>query len=194
MKLEIYKFKQVESTNDIAMNLIKNEEKVTGCVYANAQTKGRGTHGRRWISYKGNLFLSVFFPLKKNYQSFTEFSIINPILISDVIKKFCLKENITLKFPNDLFVNKKKICGILQEILTFNEKKFLIIGIGLNVSSNPNINTKYKTTNIMSETKNKPQIKKILDLIIYSYEKFFSNLSTYKYANFKKKAELMASN
>ena len=74
-----------------------------------------------------------------------------------MIKKFCLKENITLKFPNDVFVNKKQIFGILQEILTFNEKKFLIIGIGLNVSSNPNINTKYKTTNIMSETKNKPQ-------------------------------------
>ena len=98
MKFEIFKFENVTSTNDVAINLIKDEQKEFGCVYANIQTKGRGTHGKKWVSDKGNLFGSIFFPLKNNYPPFNEFSIINPIIISGVIKHFCKKGNINLKF------------------------------------------------------------------------------------------------
>ena len=194
MKFEIFKFENVTSTNEIAINLIKKEQKVTGCVYADIQTKGRGTHGREWISDKGNLFGSIFFPLKNNYPPFNEFSTINSLIISDVIKNFCEKKNINLKFPNDIFVNKKKICGILQELIVSNSRKFLIIGIGLNIVSNPDINNKYQATNILLETQKKPKIKEIIDLIVSSYEKFFINLNSYNYEHFKKKANSMALN
>ena len=194
MKLEIFRFGSVTSTNDIAAKLIKERKKESGCVYAKKQTKGRGTHGKKWISSEGNLFGSVFFPLSKNYPTFNEFSIINPILISNVIKHLCYEKNINLKFPNDIFVNGKKICGILQEIITLNKKNFLIIGIGLNIISNPNIVGKYQATNIFLETKLKPNIKEIIELIISSYEKFFVHLNSYNYVNFKKKAEFMAIN
>jgi BirA family biotin operon repressor/biotin-[acetyl-CoA-carboxylase] ligase len=136
MKFEVFKFESVTSTNDVATNLIKEKQKEFGCVYAGIQTRGRGTYGRKWVSDKGNLFLSIFFPLKDNYPPFNEFSVINPIIISGVIKHFCKKEDIKLKFPNDIFVNRRKICGILQELITINSKKFLIIGIGINMISN----------------------------------------------------------
>jgi len=194
MKFEIFKFENVTSTNDIAINLIKKEQKETGCVYAETQTKGRGTHGKEWISDKGNLFGSIFFPLKNNYPPFNEFSMINPLIISDVIKHFCEMKNINLKFPNDIFVNGKKICGILQELVVSNSRKFLIIGIGVNIVSNPDINNKYQATNILLETQKKPKIKEIIDLIVYSYEKFFINLNSYNYEHFKKKADSMALN
>ena len=192
MKFRIFKFESVTSTNDVAINLIKKEQKEFGCVYAEIQTKGRGTHGRKWISNKGNFFVSIFFPLKNNYPPFNEFSIINPIIISDVIKHFCEKKNIKLKFPNDIFVNRRKICGILQELITINSKKFLIIGIGVNIVSNPNINIEYKATNILLETMKAPSLEDLINKIIFSYEKFFFNLNSYNYKNFKKKAELMA--
>ena len=191
MKFEIFKFDRATSTNDVAIGLIKNKQKKVGCVYVDIQTKGRGTHGREWVSQKGNLFASIFFSLEKNYPPFNEFSIINPIIISDVIKHFCNK-NIKLKFPNDIFVNGKKICGILQEVITSKDKKFLIIGIGINIVSNPDINKDYKATNLLSETKKKRNIKDLITYIIFSYEKFFIDLNLYNYANFKKKAESMA--
>ena len=194
MKFEIFKFESVTSTNDIAINLIKEQQKETGWVYADTQTKGRGTHGKEWVSNKGNLFGSIFFPLKNNYPSFNEFSTINPIIISDVIEHFCEKKNINLKFPNDIFVNRKKICGILQEHIVLNGKKFLIIGIGVNIVSNPNVNYTYQATNILLETQKKPKINEIIDLIISSYEKFFIDLNSYNYEHFKKKANLMALN
>ena len=61
MKFEIFKFNSVTSTNDIAISLIKEKKKESGCVFAEVQTKGRGTHGKKWISKKGNFFGSIFF-------------------------------------------------------------------------------------------------------------------------------------
>ena len=194
MHFELIKFESVTSTNDIAINLIKEKKKKVGCVYADIQTKGRGMQGKDWISDKGNLFTSIFFPLEKNYPSFNEFSIINPVIISSVIENFCERKNISFKWPNDILVNKKKICGILQEIITLKEKKFLIIGIGLNIESNPNINDKYKATNILAETKKKQTINEIIRLITSAYEKFFTDLRSYNFIDFKKKAESMVLN
>ena len=89
---------------------------------------------------------------------------------------------------------KKKICGILQELIVSNSRKFLIIGIGVNIVSNPEIKNNYQATNILLQTEKKPKIKEIIDLIISSYEKFFIDLNSYNYEHFKKKADLMALN
>jgi len=194
MRFKIYKFKKVTSTNDIAINLIKEKKSKRGFVYAVKQTKGRGTRGRKWASQEGNFFGSIFFQLQNKYPSFSEFSLINPVIISNVIKKYCKKNKVSLKFPNDVFLNKKKICGILQEIITLNKRKFLIIGIGANLVSNPKIKNNYEATNIFFETKNKPKTKELISSIILSYERFFKNLNSYEFKYFKNKAEKMSFN
>ena len=192
MKFKIFKFKKVTSTNDQAIKLIKIDKKSFGCAYAEIQTKGRGTYGKNWISKKGNFFGSIFFPLKKRYPSFSQFSIINPVIISHIIKKFCNKKKIKLKFPNDIFLNGKKVCGILQEVITINRKNFLIIGIGLNLNSNPIIKNKYEATNILRESKIKVNSNEFVNLLVSSYEVFFLNLNTFNYPNFKKKNDFMS--
>ena len=58
MRFKIIKFKSVTSTNDVAISLIKEKKKNSGCIYTDFQTKGRGTYGKKWISKKGN-FRSV---------------------------------------------------------------------------------------------------------------------------------------
>ena len=192
MKFKIYNYKAVTSTNEIALNLIKDKEVYNGCVRADTQTKGRGTQGKEWISKKGNLFVSVFFKLKDSFPPFNEFALINPVIISNVIKNLCNEHKISVKWPNDIFFNGKKVCGILQELITHKKHKFLIIGIGININSNPNINKGYKATNIFDETKKKFNVMELINLIISSYENFFSNINTYNYKNYKKKAEIIA--
>jgi len=194
MKFEILKYKSVVSTNDVAIDLIKKEQRTSGCVFAEIQTKGRGTRGKKWISEKGNLFVTLFFPLKEEYPPFNEFSIINGVIISNVIKRFCNQKKITLKFPNDIFLNNRKVCGLLQELITLEDKEFLIIGIGLNIISNPNINNKYQATNMFLETNKNISINEVIKSIVSSYESFFINLNFYNYENYKKKAELMSLN
>ena len=194
MQFEIFKYESVSSTNDVAVRLIKNKKKRIGFIYSKKQTKGRGTHGKKWISKEGNLFGTIFFNLKENYPSFVEFSIINPVIVSNVIKSFCKKKNVSIKWPNDIFVNGKKICGILQETFISDKEKFLIIGLGINIASNPKVNNSYKTTSILLETKKKLKIKEVFIEIINSYEKFFINLNSYSYTNFKREAESIALN
>jgi len=192
MKFEVFKFIEVTSTNDMAINLIKEKGKNFGFVYSETQTKGKGTHGKEWISEKGNLFGTIFFNLKNDYPKIDEFTTINPVIISSIIEQYCDKRSISFKKPNDIFVNKKKICGILQEVITHNNKKFLIIGIGINVVNNPLIKLKYKATNLLDESKKLPTIMELIELITSSYEKFFLNLKHYKYINFKNKAKAIA--
>ena len=194
MKFEIFKFKKIVSTNNSAINLIKYKKKMLGFVYADAQTRGRGTFGKKWISKKGNFFGSIFFPLKMNYPPSGKFSIINAVIMAEIIKSICKGNKVNLKFPNDIFLNNKKICGVLQEIITIKEKKFLIVGVGLNVVSNPKIRGEYQATNIFKETSKKPKIRDIVKLTISAYKKFFANLNSYNYLQFKNKANLISLN
>ena len=63
MKLKVYKYKKIKSTNDVALRKIKlgiNQ----GVIITEKQTKGRGRHGNKWISMKGNLLMSIFFKIK----------------------------------------------------------------------------------------------------------------------------------
>ena len=73
MKFKIFKFENVTSTNDAAIDMIKNEKRLSGYVYSSSQKKGRGTHGNEWISQKGNLFGSLFFLLKKIIHQLNNF-------------------------------------------------------------------------------------------------------------------------
>jgi len=194
MKFEIFKFDSLTSTNDKAIDLIKNKNKKSGFILSKNQIEGRGTHGKKWISIEGNFFGSLFFNLKNDYPPFNEFSIINPIIISDVLKKISNEKNIKLKFPNDIFINKKKVCGILQEVINNENKEFLIVGIGINVTANPVLNNIYNATNLSVETNKNHQINEIVELIISSYEDFFNNIKSYDYIYYKKKANLMVIN
>ena len=193
MKFKIFKYDTVNSTNETALRLIKRTNCENGFVYALSQKKGKGQYGKKWISKKGNLFGSIFFHLKKNYPSVEEFSLINPILNINVVSNYCGKKNTFFKAPNDIYINKKKICGILQEVIIKGSKKYLIVGIGINILSNPKI-TNYPSTNIYKETKEKPRLLKIVKQIIAKYEQFFYNLDLYKFSNFKLKSEKLSLN
>ena len=65
MKLKKFNFKVVNSTNDLAIRIIKNTNNKSGIVIAKKQTNGRGQYGKKWTSYNGNLFVSIFFSIDK---------------------------------------------------------------------------------------------------------------------------------
>ena len=159
MKFKILRFKKVNSTNDIAIRIIKNSKLDYAMITSELQSKGRGQYGKKWISYKGNLFVSFFFNLKKFNLSFKKFSRINCLLVKKLLS-FYYKDKIIFKKPNDLLIDKKKICGILQETIIRFDKKYLIVGIGINLKKNPNIKN-YPTTNLFSLIKKRIPKKEI---------------------------------
>jgi len=191
MRFKTYKYKILKSTNDQAINFIKNSKISYGFIMSDTQTAGRGTAKKKWISLKGNLFGSIFFPLKKNFPAFNEFMFISPIIIYKAIRSFCKRCEISFKWPNDILINNKKICGILQEVIRTNNRDYLIIGMGINLVTNPKIKG-LKTTNILDETKIKIDRNEIVKKIIEMFENFFSEIETYSFQYYKNKANLLS--
>ena len=172
MKLKQFNFKKVKSTNQTAIRLIESSKNEFGLIVSEAQSKGKGQYGRRWISYKGNIFLSFFYKLEKINLSPSSLTKINCFLVKNVISKY-YKKKITFKLPNDLLINKKKICGILQEKIEKSKKQYLIVGIGFNLIKSPNI-PNYPTTNLLKITNQKINKKKFVKELKITFEKFLS--------------------
>ena len=164
------------STNDIAFNAALNGE-VEGTSYlSHIQTKGRGRNQNKWTSTKGNLFLSTIIKPKSDKSFWHQLSVIVGFSIIQVLVDIGVDSNlINLKWPNDILVDEKKICGILLE----SSDNFIIVGIGLNILTNPVLDTKWTTTKLNDYLKGSINIKniglKILNKVFYNYhswEKF----------------------
>ena len=171
MKLKKFNLKSVDSTNNKAIKLIKKGQTKPTIILAANQTNGRGQYGKKWISVSGNLFISIFFNIsfRKSIKKITHE---NCQIIRNVLQNFCNKK-INIKKPNDLLIDKYKVCGILQEIIICEKKKYIIVGVGINVNKSPKINS-YSTTHL-----SKFSFKKINKFLIYnaiknSYEKYLN--------------------
>ena len=174
MKFKKFKFKKVKSTNNTAIRIIKNSNCKYGVVMSDIQTTGRGQYGKKWISHKGNLFVSFFYDLENINLSLKRLTKINCLLIKKLLTNY-YKKNIIFKKPNDLLVQKKKISGILQETVSILDNKFLIIGIGINIKKSPKIKD-YSTTcidELTNKSINKREIENKLKLI---FETNFSKM------------------
>ena len=174
MKFKKFKFKRIKSTNNTAIRIIKETNFNLGMVVAETQERGRGQFGRKWISSKGNLFVSFFNELNNKNLSISSITKINCLLVKKLLSKFTEKK-ILFKKPNDLFINKKKICGILQEVIFVKDKKFLITGIGINIIKNPNIKN-YPATNLQEVTKKSISKSSIENKLKQLFEKNLSKL------------------
>ena len=173
MLIKNFNYKCVNSTNNIAINLIKKKNIRAGLVLAEKQKSGRGQRGKKWISYKGNLFVSIFFSLDKINLTLKQLTKFNANLVIKLISQY-YKKKIKLKPPNDIMINKKKICGILQETIKKNNVQYLIVGIGLNLVSSPQLN-KYPTTCLYDLTNSKINVYKISRELKEIYKKFLKS-------------------
>ena len=174
MKFKIFNFKKLKSTNDTAIRIIKNTNFDYGMIITDTQNNGRGQYGKKWISYKGNLFISFFYKLENIKVSINKLTKINCLLVKKLLSNY-YKKRILFKKPNDLLVNKKKICGILQETLIKLDKKYIIVGIGINLIKSPYIKN-YPTTNLYELMDRKIDKKKIQNKLKKIFEQKLTKL------------------
>tara|TARA_X000001036_G_scaffold427500_1_gene456168 strand:+ start:838 stop:1410 length:573 start_codon:yes stop_codon:yes gene_type:complete len=185
MKIKIIKMKCVQSTNNIALKLIKKKKTNPTLITSIVQTNGKGTMGKKWISKKGNLFISIFFEIKEKKINFKQYALLNAYLFKDIITKFT-KIKIDIKWPNDLLIKKEKICGILQEIIHYGAKTYLIVGVGINTNISPIIKN-YKVTSLNNVLNKKIDNSKLLRETKKKYEKFIQQIEKNNFTELKRK-------
>ena len=156
-RLKLFHFDTCESTQDEAKKIIAEEmqdnrnEANTFCVTATEQTKGRGTSGRDWLGAPGNVFVTVGMPVSSWPSPNVPLTLLplkvgalTATLIQQLLLEECQfhdastpKPDVTVKWPNDVLVERKKISGTLIE----SSDGFFLIGVGINLAYAPSIPT-----------------------------------------------------
>ncbi|MGM0770016.1 MAG: biotin--[acetyl-CoA-carboxylase] ligase [Halobacteriota archaeon] len=129
---EIHYFKTVDSTNDMAKKIGLKAEEGT-IVVAEVQENGRGRKGDKWISPKGGIWLSVILKPSILPAHAPRLTLMAGVAVANTMRQFGV--DACIKWPNDVVIGKKKICGILTEMdAEADHIGFVIIGIGINAN------------------------------------------------------------
>ncbi len=119
--MKVHHFKEVTSTNEIARQYLEDR----AVIVADVQTRGRGRQSREWHSPEGGLWFSLVI----KHQPAPVLNLAAALTIAKAFEHFGLKTQ--LKWPNDVHIEQRKICGILSE----TEGDFMIIGVGVNLNN-----------------------------------------------------------
>jgi len=132
---EIVIYDEVESTNNIAYELIKKGYPSGTVVIADRQTKGKGRLGRKWISPEGkNLYMSIAIKPNITPKYATLITLTSAVACTTALRRYS-EIPVIIKWPNDMLVDQKKVAGILTEMKIEGERiKAVVVGIGINVN------------------------------------------------------------
>jgi BirA family biotin operon repressor/biotin-[acetyl-CoA-carboxylase] ligase len=134
---EIRYFDETGSTNDIAKELARKDASEGLLVLAETQTSGRGRLGRIWQSPPGGIWLSLMLRPKLTPQEAPKLTFVGAIAVATAIRNLGLDAKI--KWPNDVLVNSRKICGILTEMeAEMDVLHYVVVGIGINANFDRN--------------------------------------------------------
>lgn len=173
----IYHFDNINSTNIKAKELAKNNAPDGSIIIAEEQTLGSGRFNRKWLSTKGGIWFSLL--LKPSVPP-SEAPKITQIAGAAVYKTLeSLNISSTIKWPNDILVNNKKVCGILAEMKCDMETvHYLILGIGINVNldkSDFDISIKDTATSLKIEYGKSFSKKHLLADFLFNFENLYNN-------------------
>lgn len=134
---EIVYYNNVDSTNSIAKEIAPKSPNGT-IVLAETQSKGRGRRGNDWESLPGGLWFSVILKPDIPLEHASKVTLVAGLAVANVIRKYEIDAKI--KWPNDILINGKKVCGILTELnAEIDGVNYIVLGIGINA----NIDTQY---------------------------------------------------
>jgi BirA family biotin operon repressor/biotin-[acetyl-CoA-carboxylase] ligase len=187
----IYYFPEIDSTNNYAKRLALEGAPEGTVIIADYQAEGKGRHDRVWESSKeSNVLMSFVLRPRLEIERVIRITLGVAEIIISSLEKFLIKTqveniNFSVKWPNDILTNGKKIAGILTESsLREKEIVYIIVGIGINVNqdiSELNNDLKETATSLFSETNHEFNRESLISEIISEFEKQYFNLERTNY-------------
>lgn len=181
--MKTYHFKNIESTSTYLKQNYNGLDNYT-FISADYQSKGHGRYGRKWIGENGkDLMFSILIKDKKIISKYNYLSLASAVVVYETLKQLDI-ENVLIKWPNDVFVNDKKISGILLESVSCDsEINCLIIGVGINVNStNFENNMINNPTSIYLETKREISLNDLKNNVYREFLNMFKKVQNNDYS------------
>jgi len=132
---KIVAYEVLNSTNDTAYHLAENGEKEGTVVISERQRKGRGRQRRHWVSPPGGIYLSCILKPDIEPKEVAKITLVAAVAVCVSVREITGAQAM-IKWPNDILISRKKVCGILTEMKAEQDKvDFLVVGIGINVTT-----------------------------------------------------------
>lgn len=169
----IFLSSKVNSTNDWAKQLAETGAAEGTVALAQIQTAAYGRQGRSWASPAGGLWFSIILRPRNRANEAAKLTFIASLAVAEVLREqYDLKAEI--KWPNDVLVNSRKICGVLAEMNTTNEKvNNVVLGVGINVNFKRNVlpkSLRTKATSVESELGRKIILQDLFNALMKKME------------------------
>lgn len=130
----LYVFHEVSSTNTVARFLSVNGIEDGTVIISEKQTEARGRSGKAWESPLGGVWLSIVLNPHVDHSKLPLITLATGVAVAKTLEKIGIEEP-EIKWPNDIMINGKKVCGILTEAITkFNTIENIIIGVGIDAN------------------------------------------------------------
>lgn len=166
--MDILYYKSIPNTNTKLLELSKKNAKSWTALWTANQTKGRGYSGNKWNAEPNqNIALSLLIVSELNYDELIYFNQWISNSVASVLKRIC--NQVYVKWPNDLIIADKKVCGILIETRKRGNEMFIVTGIGLNVNQTNFENTP-KASSLRLLTDQEYDLKVILSEILTEFK------------------------
>ncbi|EOD01124.1 biotin--[acetyl-CoA-carboxylase] ligase [Caldisalinibacter kiritimatiensis] len=176
---DILYFNSIDSTNSKAKQLASDGKGEGTVIISEEQTKGRGRLGRNWVSPKGKgVWMSIIIRPDIQPIDASKITQVTAAAVSKSILELGIKNYI--KWPNDIIINNKKVCGILTEMSgELNKINYIVIGIGINVNLDENEipnDIKDIATSLKIESGKKVSRKQLVANIFNNFEELYEEL------------------
>tara|TARA_B100000427_G_scaffold58934_1_gene46284 strand:+ start:7218 stop:7760 length:543 start_codon:yes stop_codon:yes gene_type:complete len=173
-----YHFNELDSTNNYAESLIKDKRPTAPFVITtDYQTKGQGTKQRIWFAEKNTSFLYSLMLYSEKPKINTEKMVLTAATTLQTLLEKEYKINCIIKPPNDLYINKKKIAGILIKNIIQGKQCWTIIGIGMNINTKKfPVEIAEKATSLYLETNKEVTIKKLYKKVTTKLMQSYQNI------------------
>lgn len=131
---KVFHFNSTGSTNTVARQLAEKGVEEGTVVVAEVQTHGKGRLGRKWVTPPGGVWMSLILKPKIDPMHASSITLLAAVSVTKALRGLGIEA--VIKWPNDVLVNGKKICGILTEMSAETDVvNFIILGIGVNVNN-----------------------------------------------------------
>ena len=183
---EFHYFAEIGSTNTYARRLAEHGARDGELVIADSQTEGRGRLGRHWVSPpNANLYLSFVLRPRLPPARAPQITLMAAVALAETLK-FFLPVPPSIKWPNDIIVNGKKLAGILTEVNCGSESvEFVILGIGVNVNYPVDLmpeEIRQRATSVLVERQNKVSREDLLQRLIQDLDRCYGELEVNGFA------------
>lgn len=167
--MNLISFDSLPNTNEYLIDLSKKGANSWTVIHAKTQLKGKGFAGNEWKVTAGeNLTFSFLLKTSYTFQDLIYFNEWISNVICSFLMQFSSKSNV--KWPNDIILNDKKVCGILIENYRSNQEMHSIVGIGLNINQT-DFNHLPKASSIRNVTDKEYDIQEILSELMQEFQK-----------------------